>query len=92
MTAQEKTISAIEKTMRKWIEGKLETYSTMSECQVLTTSQGEQAIKANPAAQEIRATFKDYCYVVKTMRELAGSNSEVEVDSIEELRKKFQIA
>ena len=91
MTAQEKTISDIEKTMRKWIEEKLETYSTMPESQILTTAQGERAIKANPAAQEIRAAFKDYCYVVKTMRELAGKDSEVEVDSIEELRKKFRI-
>lgn len=92
MTQQEKTIATIEKTMRKWIEGKLKTYADMPECQILTTAQGEQAIKANPAAQEIRATFKDYCYVVKTMRELSGDKSEVEVDSIEELRKKFRIA
>ena len=92
MTAQEKTIAAIEKTMRKWINEKLDTYAEMPECQILTTAQGEQAIKANPAAQEIRAAFKDYCYVVKTMRELAGKDSEVEVDSIEELRKKFRIA
>ena len=92
MTAQEKTIAAIEKTMRKWIEEKLETYSTMPESQILTTVSGEKAIKANPAAQEIRAAFKDYCYVVKTMRELSGDKSEVEVDSIEELRKKFRIA
>ena len=92
MTQQEKTIAAIEKTMRKWIEGKLKTYADMPECQILTTAQGEQAIKANPAAQEIRAAFKDYCYVVKTMRELSGDKSEVEVDSIEELRKKFRIA
>ena len=92
MTEQEKTISAIEKTMRKWIEEKLPVYSTMPESQILTTVSGEKAIKANPAAQEIRAAFKDYCYVVKTMRELAGNDSEVEVDSIEELRKKFRIA
>ena len=77
--------------MRAWIEQHLEVYKTMPDSQILTTAQGEQAIKANPAAQEIRAAFKDYCYVVKTMRDLTG-NEEAEADSIEELRKKFKIA
>lgn len=91
MTDQEKTISAIEQTMRKWIEEKLETYAETPECQILTTAQGERAIKANPAAQEIRAAFKDYCYVVKTQKELMGEEN-VDVSSIDELRKKFKIA
>ena len=91
MDKQTETIQKIEKTMRAWIEEHLEIYRTMPDSQILTTAQGEQAIKANPAAQEIRAAFKDYCYVVKTMRDLTG-NEEAEADSIEELRKKFKIA
>ena len=91
MDKQTETIQKIEKTMRAWIEDHLEIYRTMPDSQILTTAQGEQAIKANPAAQEIRAAFKDYCYVVKTMRDLTG-NEEAEADSIEELRKKFKIA
>lgn len=92
MTKQEKTISAIEKTMRTWIENNLERYKDEPPAFEATNTQGERVKKANPAPQEIRAAFKDYCYVVKTMRELSGDKSEVEVDSIEELRKKFRIA
>lgn len=91
MDKQIETIQKIEQAMREWIEERLKTYADMPGHQILTTAQGEQAIKANPAVQEIRAAFKDYCYVVKTMHELTG-NEEVDTDSIEELRKKFKIA
>lgn len=92
MTKQEKTISDIEKTMREWIYDNLERYKDEPPAFETTNMQGERVKKANPASQEIRAAFKDYCYIAKTMRDLAGSNDETEIDSIEELRKKFRIA
>lgn len=88
---QIETIQKIEKTMRTWIEDNLETYQNEPPAYEVTSTQGERVNKANPATQEIRAAFKDYCYVVKIMRDLAG-NEEVDTDSIEELRKKFKIA
>jgi hypothetical protein len=91
MDKQTETISKIEKTMRSWIEDNLEIYKSEPPAYEATSTQGELIKKANPATQEIRAAFKDYCYVVKTMRDLTG-NEEVEVDGIEELRKKFKIA
>lgn len=91
MDKQIETIQKIEQTMRGWIEDNLETYQNEPPAYEVTSTQGERVNKANPATQEIRAAFKDYCDVVKTMRDLAG-NEEVDTDSIEELRKKFKIA
>ncbi len=90
MTEQEKTISKIEQTMRSWIEEQIPVYEQMPAAQTMTTTQGERVLKANPATQEIRAAFKDYCYVVKTMQDL--SKAEIpEKTSIEELRKRFKV-
>ena len=91
-SAQRQTIDKIEKTMRAWIEQHLEVYKTMPDSQILTTAQGEQAIKANPAAQEIRAAFKDYCYIVKVQNELSDVEEPGEQTSIDDLKKRFKIA
>jgi predicted transcriptional regulator len=91
MNKQEETISKIEKTMRAWIEDNLERYKNEPPAFEATSTQGERVKKANPAPQEIRAAFKDYCYVVKTMRNLAGSD-EVEVDNINDIKKRFKVA
>lgn len=90
MNEQEKTINKIEQTMRTWIEGQLSVYEQMPPAQTMTSTQGEKVLKANPATQEIRAAFKDYCYVVKTQREL--SNNEVaDTSAIDDLRKRFKV-
>lgn len=91
MTKQDETISKIEQTMREWIENNLERYKEEPPAYEATSTQGERVNKANPATQEIRAAFKDYCYVVKTMRDLA-EEEEPEVSSINDLKKKFKIA
>ena len=91
MTDQEKTIAAIERTMREWIEGQLPIYEQLPAAQTMTTTQGEKVLKANPATQEIRAAFKDYCYVVKTMRELSDSDDIPMTSNLEELRKRFKV-
>ena len=91
MTNQDETISKIEQTMRSWIENNLERYKDEPAAFEATNTQGEKVNKANPATQEIRAAFKDYCYVVKTMRDLAGEE-EAEVDSIADIRRKFKVA
>lgn len=90
MTEQEKTISKIEQTMRTWIESQLSVYEQMPAAQTMTTTQGERVLKANPATAEIRAAFKDYCYVVKTQKELNDS-SEVNTTAIDDLRRKFKV-
>ena len=91
MTEQEKTINKIEETMRAWIENQLPVYEQMPAAQTMTTTQGERVLKANPATAEIRAAFKDYCYVVKTQKELSEGNETTATSSIDELRKKFKM-
>ncbi len=90
MTDQEKTINKIEETMRDWIENQLPVYAQMPAAQTMTTTQGERVLKANPATAEIRAAFKDYCYVVRTQRELSDG-SEVNTTTIDDLRRKFKV-
>ena len=93
MTKQEKTISDIETTMRKWITKQLPVYEQIEPSQINISTQGEKVIKANPAAQEIRAAFKDYCYIVKTQKELFDGNANTEKDdkSIEYFRSKLRV-
>lgn len=91
MTEQEKTINKIEETMRTWIENQLPVYEQMPAAQTMTTTQGERVLKANPATAEIRAAFKDYCYVVKTQRELSDGDNTSDASAIEDLRKKFKV-
>lgn len=90
MTDQEKTINKIEETMRAWIENQLPVYVQMPAAQTMTTTQGERVLKANPATAEIRAAFKDYCYVVRTQKELSD-RSEVNTTAIDDLRRKFKV-
>ena len=92
VTKQEKTFSEIETTMRKWITKQLPVYEQIDPAQINTSTQGEKVIKANPAAQEIRAAFKDYCYIVKTQKELSDGNADAEKDdkSIEYFRSKLR--
>lgn len=91
-SAQRETIDKIEKAMRAWIEDHLEVYEKMPDSQILTTAQGEQAIKANPAAKEIREAFRDYCNIVKVQNELSDVEEPGEQTSIDDLRKRFKIA
>ena len=90
MTEQEKTISKIEQAMRSWIESQLPIYEEAPAAQTVTTTQGERVQKANPVTQEIRATFKDYCYVVKTQKELIN-NDTTDTSAIDDLRKRFKV-
>ena len=87
---EKETIQKIEQTMRSWIEKQLPIYEEMEPGQKMTTTQGETVWKANPAIQEIRANFRDYCYVAKTLAGLGGDTEEIE-SSIEDMKKKFKL-
>ena len=91
MTEQEKTIAKIEETMRSWIEEQIPVYEQMPAAQTATNTNGEKVLKANPATQEIRAAFKDYCYIVKVQKEVAeGENPEAE-KSIDYFRSRLKV-
>ena len=76
--------------MRKWIEEQIPVYEQMPAAQTMTTTQGERVLKANPALQEIRAAFRDYCYVVKTIAGLEGETEELH-STLDDMKKKFKI-
>lgn len=93
MQEQAATICKIEEAMRSKVDEMIETYGDMPATQVVTSTQGEQVTKANPAMQEIRATFRDYCAIVKARQDILGSKSTpAEVTSINALRAKLKIA
>lgn len=90
MSKQDDTLHRIEKSMRGWIERQLPIYEEMDAGQKMTTTQGEVVWKANPAIQEIRANFRDYCYVVKTLAGLEGETEELH-STLDDMKKKFKI-
>ena len=92
MTEQEKTVAEIEVAMREWIKKQLPIYEKLPAAQTMTTVQGEKVLKANPASQEIRAAFKDYCYIVKVQSELNGGESSGNIETLDDFRKKYKIA
>lgn len=91
MTDQEKTIADIEQAMRTWIEKQIPLYEELEPDQLLTTTQGERSRKANPALQEIRAAFKDYCYIVKTQKELSNNENADAEQSIDYFRSRLKV-
>ena len=93
MTEQEKMIAKIERSMRNWITEQLPTYEQLEPAQEVKSTQGDYVLKANPAAQEIRAAFKDYCYIVKTQKELSdGNNLEDAEKSVDYFRSRLKVA
>lgn len=93
MKKQADTIGKIEEAMRLQIEKQIPVFEELEAAQLMKTTQGETVLKANPAMQEIRALFKDYCYVAKVQQELTCDNADPEkVKSINDFRAKYKIA
>ena len=87
------TINKIENVMRQKVKEVIPQFEEMEVSQTLTTVQGESAIKSNPAMQEARALFKDYCAIVKIQQELANGNKvELEKTNIDLIRSKLKLA
>ena len=89
MKEAKETIVEIRKAMQQKIEDILPEFETMDLTQTVRSTQGELVDKANPAIQEARALFKDFCSIVKVENEIAGT--EIEVDNLESLRNRFKV-
>lgn len=86
-------VCKIEKAMRSKVKSLIPVYKEMPVAQTVTSTQGEEVLKGNPAMQEIRATFRDYCTIVKVQQDfLANRAAPVEVANIDSIRKKLKIA
>lgn len=93
MRDQAVTVCKIEKAMRTKVKELIPIFKKMPAAQSVTNTQGEKVLKNNPAMQEIRATFRDYCTIVKVQQDiLANKVAPVEVTSISALRNKLKIA
>ena len=83
----------IEKEMRKKVKAIFPTFEETPVAQEVKTTKGKQVLKCNPAMQEIRATFRDYCTIVKVQMSLIGEQQmPEEVSQIDSIRQKLKIA
>lgn len=94
MKDQAAMVWRIEKAFRKKAKSVLKTFDEMPVAQAVTNTQGEQVLKANPAMGEIRATLKDYIFIVKTQWDMIGDKAQppVELARVEQIRQKLKLA
>ena len=79
--------------MQEKIEEEIPAYKDSPLAQVLTTTQGEKALKQNPAVQEFRATVRDYAAALNNLQDILSENkAPTQISDMAELRKKFKIA
>ena len=94
MKDQAAMVWKIERAMRKKVKALFPTFEEMPVAQAVTSTQGEEVLKSNPAMQEIRATFRDYCTIVKSQMALLGDKAPAaaEVSQLDTIRAKLKIA
>lgn len=79
--------------MQNKIDQQIPVYEQMPLAQTVTVGTGEKMLRQNPAVQEFRATVRDYSQALNNLKHIVDNSEEpVEVDSIDELKKKFKIA
>lgn len=87
------TLASAVIAMQEKIETEIPAYKTAPLAQELTTTQGEKALKLNPAVQEFRATVKDYATSLNNLQDILSENkAPTAVSDMAELRKKFKMA
>lgn len=93
MKEQAAMVWKIEKAMRKKVKAVFPTFDEMPVAQAVTSTQGEEVLKNNPAMQEIRALFRDYCSIVKAQMSFVSDKApQVEVSQIDSIRQRLKIA
>jgi hypothetical protein len=91
MKDQAVTVCRIERAFRAKVKELIPIFKEAEATQTVTNTQGEKVLKSNPAMQEIRATFRDYCTIVKVQQDiLASKTAPVEMTSISALRSKLR--
>ena len=85
------TLARAVKALQKKIKEQLPVYNDLPLAQILTTTQGEKALKPNPAAQEFRATVREYAQALNNLHEILDKYSDKQnktnVTSISEVGK-----
>ena len=91
--AQAVTLAKAVLALQDKIENQIPNYKDLPLAQVLTTTQGEQALKSNPALQEFRATVRDYASALKDLNILIEGHSAKKVEAVsalESLKSRFK--
>lgn len=91
--SQAETLANAVLAMQAKIDQQIPIYEQMPLAQQVTVGTGEKMLRQNPAVQEFRATVRDYSQALNNLKHIVDNSEEpVEVDSIDELKKKFKIA
>lgn len=69
------TLAKAVKALQDKVEEQLPVYNDLPLAQLLTTTQGEKALKANPAAQEFRSTVREYAQALNNLQDLINKYS-----------------
>ena len=87
------TLAAAVLAMQEKIDENIPVYKELPIAQTLTTTQGEPALRANPALQEFRATVRDYAEALKNLRAILDEKTEpAEVTSLDSIRARLRVA
>ena len=91
--AQAMTLAKAVLAMQEKIEAQIPVYEKLPLAQMLTTTQGEKALKNNPAMQEFRATVRDYASALNDLNQLIEDHpaeTAATVSPLESLRDRFK--
>lgn len=92
LKAQAVTLADAVLAMQDKIESSIPEYKTMSLSQTVTVGTGETILRANPAAQEFRATVRDYAQALKSLNEiLASGKPTTSASAVDDLRARFKV-
>ena len=92
--SQAMTLARAVLAMQEKIEEQIPTYESLPLAQTLTTTQGEKALKSNPAMQEFRATVRDYASALKDLNTLIEEHSteqSANVSALDSLRDRLKM-
>lgn len=81
--------------MQEKIEAQIPVYEKLPLAQMLTTTQGEKALKNNPAMQEFRATVRDYASALHDLNALIEEHpaeASASVSALDSLRSQLKVA
>lgn len=92
LKAQAVTLADAVLAMQDKIETSIPEYKAMSLSQTVTVGTGETILRANPAAQEFRATVRDYAQALKSLNEiLASGKPTTSASAVDDLRARFKV-
>lgn len=80
-------------TLQEKIQQQTEMYKSIPLAQTVTSGQGEQVLRTNPATVEFRSTVRDYAASLKSLSDILGKGKHsAEVTGLDDIRAMFKVA